>query len=223
MTEKQNKTNQVVIPILLSGKAQAGKDTFADTAIEFLTKGKFPLIDCSKIAFADSLKEIARQMHWDGKKDIPGRDLLINLGGIGRAYNKELWIHKLVEKVGESTKVDNTELLSHLVNGIHLVFIPDCRYINEVETISKCYSNTVAIRINRINFDNGLTEEQKSDDSETQLDCFTCWDYVITNDKLADYKARVCDVTVEIVNKAVYKLISGYVDMFMYRGNTGDA
>lgn len=217
------KIRQVVVPILISGKAQAGKDTFADTAIEFINKGKFPLVDASKIAFADSLKDIAKQMMWDSKKDIKGRDLLIGLGGLGRQYREDLWIVKLIQKIESISRIPRESLLSNLLNGIHFVFIPDCRYLNELEAIKRSFDNTETIRVNRVNFDNGLTEEQKADVSETQLDCYTAWNTVLTNDSLDEYKARACEVTIDIIERNITALIRGFSNMYTFRGNTGDA
>ena len=61
--------------ILISGKAQNGKDTVADILMEQL-EGK-----SIKLAYADYLKLICRKYFgWNGEKDVKGRSTLQFVG-----------------------------------------------------------------------------------------------------------------------------------------------
>lgn len=141
--------------ILISGKAQHGKDTCAKYMKKYLEdNGK----TCKIIHYGDLLKFICRKyMGWDGKKDKKGRELLQNVGtDIIRKKNPDFWVEYMVSFLNACPIWD-------------YVLIPDVRFPNEITHIDK-YMNVWAVRINRPNFDNGLTEEQRNHISETALD-----------------------------------------------------
>lgn len=146
--------------ILISGKARAGKDTFA-----------LGLDGYTKFAFADQLKKFAIQLGWDGYKDERGRKLLQNLASVVREYNKHTWVHLLCKRL-EQTRYPNK------------IVITDCRYLNEMwmmkEWGKKNLYTVTTIRINRPDFNNGLTEEMKRHPSETELDEYP-FDHTIVN------------------------------------------
>jgi hypothetical protein len=68
------------------------------------------------------------------------------------------------------------------------ILIPDCRFPNEI-TAMKNKFDTFALRVNRIDFESDLTDEQKQHISETALDNYD-FDYVINTvsdlDRLRD-------------------------------------
>lgn len=141
--------------ILISGKAQHGKDTCAKYMKKYLEdNGK----TCKIIHYGDLLKYICRKyMGWNGKKDEAGRALLQHVGtDIIRKRNPDFWVEYMRSFIEACPIWD-------------YVLIPDVRFPNEIEYMDR-YFNVWAIRINRPNFDNGLTEEQKNHISETALD-----------------------------------------------------
>jgi len=142
--------------IVVAGQAQHGKDTSASILKEELfKKDKTSLI----IRYGDYLKYVATSYYgWDGLKDIPGRALLQTLGTeVARDNNPDIWVNVLLE-------------FSKAFGGSYdYLIIPDFRYPNEywrwVEEIYDIFS----FWVNRNDFDNGLTEEQKNHRSETSL------------------------------------------------------
>ena len=143
--------------ILLSGKAQAGKDTFADSIAS---------LGFHKYSFAKALKDEASR-GWDGVKDERGRILLQQLGTVWRNYDPDHWIRRLQESITHD-----------------LVAITDCRYRNEISLMQiwgreHGYS-VVTVRINRTDHDNGLSPEARSHPSECELDDES-FDMVIEN------------------------------------------
>lgn len=75
--------------------------------------------------------------------------------------------------------------------------IPDIRFKNEVETLSD--DNTIKIRVIRPGFDNGLSEAQKQHISETDLDDYTDWSYVVYNDStLLDLNNAVSEMLAQL-------------------------
>jgi len=122
--------------IMLCGHAGAGKTTVAQY-IEEIWQDKA----VRRIPIAESLKEIAKNMGWDGKKDEKGRRLLIELGTVGRHYDENLWIKQCVQKILEDNSHD-------------IFLIDDWRFPNELyytmrELQPRSYE-VITVRIERI-------------------------------------------------------------------------
>jgi len=134
--------------LLLSGKAHAGKDTFADSIAS---------LGFHKYSFAGALKDEASRGGWDGAKDERGRVLLQELGSVWRHYEPEHWIRRLQESIRHD-----------------MVVITDCRYRNEISLMQTWGRENgyrvVTVRINRSDHDNGLSPEARSHPSECELD-----------------------------------------------------
>jgi len=111
----------------LTGKAGAGKTTFANMVIDKyleLTKNR---IGCSILPFAKALKDLALSLGWDGIKDEKGRKLLQLLGTdvCRNCIDNEYWIKRWLESLAKQRS-----------NNIHLVVVDDVRFPNEVVTIN---------------------------------------------------------------------------------------
>lgn len=153
--------------ILISGKAQHGKDTVAEMIQrKLLANNKRVLVT----HYADLLKYIcANYFGWDGKKDEQGRQLLQYVGtDVVRKQNPTLWVDFL------------KMILSLFGDNWDYVIIPDCRFPNEVTPMKEAF-DAVYVRVRRPNFVSSLTPEQLAHPSETALDGFEP-DYEIVND-----------------------------------------
>ena len=166
--------------ILISGKAQSSKDTSAQFMKSHLeSKGERVLI-CH---YADLLKYICKTFFdWDGNKDDKGRTLLQYVGtDVIRMKNNrpDYWVDFIID------------ILWMFYDEWDYVLIPDTRFTNEVERMksefngSWDYSLVQSIRVNRPNFDSGLSIEQLSHPSECALDGYE-FDHYITNDGTLD-------------------------------------
>lgn len=165
----------MVYVFLISGKAESGKDTVAN----LLMKNS----NCSvnyNMHIANSVKRIARDdFGWDMQKDAKGRALLQMIGDGGRKYDPDIWINKFVD--------DLDGVLSQ-INGDTLIVVPDVRYKNEVIKIAEWGERVgdkvviLTMRIDRPNHENALTEEQRNNSSEVDLDNWGYWDIHLTND-----------------------------------------
>ncbi len=148
--------------IMLSGKAQSGKDTVGLMITQYLT-------DYYRITFADELKRVARESFgWNGLKDEAGRQLLQDVGNAGRKYDENRWIYPVYKKLYYAQLYD-----------FNYGIITDARYVNEVEYMKHKF-NVTTVRIERFGYDNGLTKEQRADEGETELDLYD-FDYVVHN------------------------------------------
>ena len=142
-----------------SGKAQHGKDSSAAILKQIIeSHGKKALT----ISNADFLKYLAKQyLEWDGNKDVKGRTLLQQLGTEKvRTKFPNLWID-IVMTVAKIFEDD-----------FDYVLVADCRFPNEINKWLDEGYTVISTYVERLNFDNGLTDEQKNHPSEIALDDF---------------------------------------------------
>lgn len=187
--------------ICISGKAQNGKDTLASYMLgAFEDHGKSVLI----FHYADLLKFICEKyFKWDGQKDEKGREMLQRVGtDVIRKKRPDYWVDFA------------TNLFWMFKEEWDYVLIPDTRFPNEIERLRECGFDVTHIRIERPDFDNGLTDEQKNHPSETALDgCEP--DVWITNDRtLKDLKTMAENEAIFMMNYDKYSE--------MYSVDTGD-
>lgn len=153
--------------ILISGKAQNGKDTTAGILKQTLIdNGDRVLIT----HYADLLKYICTNYFgWDGKKDDKGRQMLQYVGtDVIRKQNPTLWVDFVAT------------MLKYFKENWDYVIIPDCRFPNEITRLRDDGFDTTHLRVVRSGFESPLTEEQQNHPSETALDDFEA-DFVIDN------------------------------------------
>ena len=127
---------------------------------------------------ADYLKYIAKEyMGWNGKKSESGRQLLQQLGTeqVREGLKRPLfWVEK------------SCDVIDILSKEFDYFIIPDTRFLNEVYYPQARFpEKVISIRVERLNFDNGLTLEQKKHSSETNLDHFK-FDYKIKSESGLD-------------------------------------
>jgi len=165
--------------ICISGHAQHGKDTVSQIMRKaLLGYGQRVLV----IHNADLLKFMCKQLFsWDGNKDEHGRTLLQYVGtDVVRNKKPNFWIDFIAEVL-------------ELFNGEwDYVLIPDCRFPNEVDVLKDRGFDVIHVSVMRDNYDNGLTEEQRSHPSETALDD-------VTPDVLLHNAGSIVDLTREVL------------------------
>ena len=154
--------------ILISGKAQNGKDTTAEILRRQLQADNHRVLITH---YADLLKFICRNYFgWNGEKDDAGRQMLQYVGtDVIRKRNPTLWVDFV------------SMILKYFHENWDYVIIPDCRFPNEITAMSDSGFETIHIRVVRKNFKSPLTEEQQKHPSETALDDVTP-DWYIFND-----------------------------------------
>ena len=150
--------------IILSGKARSGKDTVLDI-IKSYYKDKRVI----NISYSYYLKDYLKRMNMFDEKNKP-RTLMQDFGTYLRKINKNFLINRVLEDI---------EVFK---NYYDIIVITDARLIEEVEIPSSIY-DAKSIRIERDNFDNGLTMKEKEDITETNLDSYKKFDYIIKNDE----------------------------------------
>lgn len=154
--------------ILISGKAEAGKTTTAKILKDELEKdyGKKVLLT----NYAGTLKFICKNFFdWNGEKDEAGRALLQRIGtDIVRKKDPDFWVNFM------------KSVLELFYDEWDCVLIDDVRFENEISLIKSAFDCVTTLRIERPNYLNHLTFEQRQHPSETSLDNFK-FDFTILN------------------------------------------
>lgn len=175
---------------IIAGKARHGKDTVASIINEIYERKNKKTLN---LAYASSLKEYAKKIsNWDGSDDAKPRELLQQLGT------------NIIRK-----KIDELFFIRHMIDDIKVysyffdaLTISDARFKIEVETIKNKFPNVIVINVERPNFDNGLTQEQKNHPTEIDLDDYNKYDYFIKNDgTIEELKIKIENLVSEVESK----------------------
>jgi len=121
--ENKKLTTRKTIAVLISGPAGVGKSTIGNKLVRFLLETYNA--NAEVFSFATHLKRLARAAGWDGTKDAKGRRFLQGLGELARAYNENVWVSFVMDRLIPS--LDNYPL--------SVIVIDDWRYKNEASYI----------------------------------------------------------------------------------------
>lgn len=163
---------------VLSGKAKSGKNLIADK-IENYYKNK----KCIQISYAFYLKNYVKNIYdWSGSEEDKPRELLQKIG-IDLIKNK-IDSNLLIRRVCEDIKV-----YSYFYD---IIIITDARLKDEIEIPKRLFNNVVTIRIDSIYYDKKMTIEQMNHITETNLDNYDKFDYIINDfDKLEEILSKI--------------------------------
>lgn len=142
----------------ISGKAEAGKSTFAQFLKEALERKHYRVL---LINYGDYVKFIAEKYYnWNGEKDEVGRALLQHIGTEqGRLQvDENIWTDMVIRTVEVAER------------DYDVTIVADCRFPNEYERWYKFGYNIMKLRVERPQYENKLTNEQRKHASETSLD-----------------------------------------------------
>ena len=164
--------------ILVSGKANSGKDTFIDMTIEYLESKGYK---CVKLAFAKYLKDLCRDhMGWSGDKDIEGRTLLQYIG-TDIIRDKLNWQAFHVNRVCEDIQI--------IGDQYDFVFVSDARFANELYHAKSVFLNKCTdLLIDRPSLVSELDGKQLAHKSENALGDYRHAYYIANIGDLEDLK-----------------------------------
>ena len=133
---------------ILSGKARSGKGLTAKIIEEYYKEKK-----CITISFAYYLKDYTKRIiDWDGNENTKPRSFLQNLG-------IELIKNKIDDKLLINRILQDIEVFSYFYD---IIIISDARLVDEISSIKEKYPESISIKINRKDLDNGLSNKEKS-------------------------------------------------------------
>ena len=163
---------------IISGKARHGKDTLA-LAIKKAYSGKKVI----NLAYGSYIKEFAKKISdWDGSEETKPRELLQNLGTevIRDKIDKDFFVKRLC---------DDIKVYSYYFD---IITISDARFPNEIEGPKNLFENVITIKVIRDNFESPLTKEEMSHLTETSLDNYDDFDFILRNDgSIKDLEEKV--------------------------------
>ena len=168
---------------VIGGKAKTGKNTFGEYLREQLKDyGYKPCV----MHITEPLYAYAKNyFEYDEIHDEKPREFLQKMGTEiirEKLGKKDFLLNRLYEDI---------EILS---NFFDTFIITDARYINEFEGIKKKYVDVVNIRLERNNYDDQLTDEERQHITEKEIDRYHDFDYVIVNKGIDDLKTSALEV-----------------------------
>lgn len=182
-----NLINKEPTIILIAGKARSGKNTTANIFKEKYEKDSKKVILNPYTKYLKMyIEEITSQKYNDDNKP--------------REFLQKLGVELIKEKLGKTNmlinrQIDDIDIYSYYFD---VIIIPDVRFENEITNIKNKYNNTYVIKINN-NIDNNLTKEQKEHITETSLDNYNNYDFIINNDNnYQDLKNQVEEIYIKI-------------------------
>lgn len=151
--------------IVISGKQYSGKDTLAKILLEELSDFKrIGIGDAIKIEYGKmknlTFEEIEKNKHLY-------RNDLINLGNWGREQNPDYWLNKL--------------------SDMDKIIVPDVRVLHELIYFKNKDAYTIRVNSTYENRSKRGVIVNENDNTETALDNYENWDYIIENN--SDYEA----------------------------------
>lgn len=152
---------------LIGGKARSGKDTISDF-LEDTLKSEDKKV--CRLQISSYIKYYAtKYFGWDGSEETKPRDLLINLGTniIRNKIDENFHINRLLQDI---------EVLSYFFDYF---IVSDVRFPVEIEKVKEKYNDVVTIKMMRESDE--LNESQKENRTETSLDNYDNFDYIIDN------------------------------------------
>lgn len=169
---------------LFSAKARHGKDSACTYFKKLLEDNNKKVVHT---LYAKYLKQYAKEYFgWDGREETKPRELLQVLGTdiIRKELNKpNFHVNRVCEDI---------EILSRYFDAF---LISDCRFVNEVLVPKEKFGDrVVAIRIIRTNFISDLTPKEQQHESETALDDFKDWDYIIEAENLTELYRQLDEI-----------------------------
>lgn len=176
--------NRNPIIILIAGKARSGKNTVSKILeSEFIKEKKEVIIS----PYTKYLKEYIHNItDWNIEdEDNKPRDLLQKL-------SSELIKGKLgLENIFINRQIEDIKIYSYFKD---VIIINDVRFPKEIDTIKNIFTNVVSIQVKRSNYISGLTKEQLQDVTETSLDNYNNFDYIIENDDIESLKEDTINI-----------------------------
>ena len=168
---------------ILAGKARSGKDTTADI-IEKYYKDKKTI----RLMYAKWLKEYAMVIsNWKGQEEDKPRTLLQEIGVSSRKINPGYTVRRMKEDINV------------LKDYFDIIIITDSRMPEEITMPKESFKETITMKLVRDNFESELSQKEKSNITETALDEFNDYDYIIENDKTIEDLEEKINKILEVI------------------------
>lgn len=182
--------NNILI-FIIAGKSRAGKDTTAKIIKNYAHSNN---LKCINLQFSSYIKMYAKLItNWDGYDENKPRTLLQDLGSeIRNNIGNNFFINRIIDDINVLKKY------------VDIITISDSRLPNELDLVSNSFSNCYKVKIIRPNYDNNLIGAQKSHITETALDNYHNFDFIINNDgTIKDLEIKTKELLLNIIKNDV--------------------
>ena len=158
---------------VIGGKAKTGKSTFGKYLMEELKKkGYKPCV----MHLTEPLYNYAKDyFSWDEEKDEKPREFLQHMG-IEIIKEKMHKPYFLINRTCEDIEI--------LSNFFDTFIITDARLIMEFTEFNRRFDDVVTIKLERENYNNGLNNKEENHITETEIDDYTKFSYIIKSESL---------------------------------------
>ncbi len=168
---------------IIGGRAKNGKNTLANFLKEELKKkGYKPCI----MHITEPLYAYARNYFEYNERS----------GEKPREFLQKMGIEVIREQLGKKTFLLDRlkEDIEILVNFFDTFIIADARLLDEFEYLTKEYGDVTTIKVERERFDDGLSAEEKKHITETEVDKYKSYNYIIKNTGIEDLKESAKEI-----------------------------
>lgn len=162
---------------LIAGKAGSGKGEVARLIKEYYI---YKLENCVITEYSKCLKNFACELtDWDGNPNTKPRKYLQELGDTIRSMDKDFLINNML---------NDLKVYERFVEN---VVISDVRMPDEIEQIKLNYSDVYAIYVENQFASSTLSLEEQQHITETALENYEEFDYILANDSIEVLKDKV--------------------------------
>lgn len=162
---------------LVAGKAGSGKNEVAKLIKEYYI---YKLETCVITQYSKYIKNFAQELSdWDGNENTKPRRYLQDLGDKIRKVDAKYFVNHML---------DDLKIYETMVEN---VVVSDVRMPEEIEDIKLNYDNVYAIYVENQFSKSELTLEEQSHITETALENYNEFDYVLANDVKDTLKEKV--------------------------------
>ena len=177
------KTEKKPLIFCVCGKAGSGKSLVGNyLKHEYLKKNLKVIISPYTKYLKKYIEEITRKK--------------INEKNKPRAMLQQLSSKLIKDKLGYKEFFINRQIedISIYKYFFDIIIIPDVRFPNEIDILKEKFDNVISICVKRHNYNNGLTKEEKQDITETSLDNYHKFDYILDNQNNKNFKNDVINI-----------------------------
>ena len=164
---------------VLAGKARSGKDSAAD-----IIEGYYNDKKIIKLMYGCPIKHYAKILsNWDGSEETKPRTLLQEIGVESRKINPGYTTRRMEEDINILKKY------------FDIIIITDTRMKDEIIMPKQKFKETVTIKLVRDNFESELSKNEQKNITETALDNYNDYDYIVHNSgTLEDLKQKIIKI-----------------------------
>lgn len=163
---------------LIAGKSGSGKSEVAKIINEFYI---YKLEKCVLTGYSKYLKLFAQELtSWDGASQNKPRDFLQEFGSKIRKFDQYYFTKRMIEDIN-----------IYALDNVENVIISDVRMPEEIEEIRENFTDVYAICVVNQFGQSKLTVKQQAHITETALDDYQDFDYIIANDEKEKLKEKI--------------------------------